>query len=59
MTRDETTSWLVRVVPFVWLALTFAWATIIVVTDRPAWEPALWIATALGPITALDRADDR
>ena len=54
MTRDEIDSWIVRIVPVVWLAVTFAWAVVIVVTDRPAWEPALWIAATLGPLASLD-----
>lgn len=44
-----------RVVPVVWLALSAAWATVIVVTDQVTWPLALWIATTLGPLTAIDR----
>ncbi len=44
-----------RFVPFVWLALSAAWAAVIIVTDQVAWPLALWIATTLGPLTALER----
>jgi hypothetical protein len=39
--------------PFLWLALSILWAAVIFVTDEPAWVLALWIATTLGPLTAL------
>ncbi len=44
-----------RVLPFAWLALSAAWAAVIFVTDQLAWPLALWIATTVGPLTALDR----
>ena len=48
-------STLQRVVPFAWLALSAAWAAVIVVTDQVAWPLAIWIATTLGPLTAIER----
>ncbi len=33
--------------------MSAAWAVVIVVTDRLAWPLALWIATTLGPLTAM------
>jgi hypothetical protein len=44
-----------RVLPFAWLALSATWAAVIIVTDQLAWPLALWIATTVGPLTALDR----
>lgn len=44
-----------RILPFAWLALSAVWAAVIVVTDQLAWPLALWIATTVGPLTALDR----
>ena len=40
--------------PFIWLALSAAWAGIVLVTGRPAWPLAIWIATTVGPLAALD-----
>lgn len=54
MTRDGVTARFVRIVPWLWLALTLSWGVIIAVTNRPAWELALWIAATLGPLTSLD-----
>lgn len=48
-----------RVVPFVWLALSATWATVIVVTDQVAWPLAIWIATTVGPLTAVERRHRR
>lgn len=55
-TRRST---VLRILPFAWLALSAAWAVVIVVTDLVAWPLALWIATTLGPLTALDRRERR
>ncbi len=44
-----------RVLPFAWLALSAMWAAVILITDQLAWPLALWIATTVGPLTALDR----
>ena len=44
---------LVSVLPWMWLGLSAAWAVVIFATDRPAWPLALWIATTVGPLTAL------
>lgn len=41
--------------PLAWLALSAAWAGVIFVTDQVAWPLALWIATTVGPLAALDR----
>ena len=46
-----------RVLPLAWLALSATWAAVIVVTDQLAWPLVLWIATTVGPLTALDRRD--
>lgn len=42
-----------RVIPLLWLVMSFAWAVVIVVTDAPAWPLAIFIATTVGPLTAL------
>ena len=44
---------LTTALPWLWLALSALWAVIIVTTDQLAWPLALWIATTLGPLTAL------
>jgi hypothetical protein len=43
------------VLPFAWIALSAVWAAVIFVTDQLAWPLALWIATTVGPLTALDK----
>ncbi len=42
-----------RLIPWLWLTLSMAWAAVIFVTDQPAWPLALWIATTVGPLTLL------
>jgi len=54
---DEVRPSLLRLVPFLWVALSLAWAVIVVVTDRPAWALALWVG--VGPLTELDRLAGR
>jgi len=49
--RQRWAKWL----PFLWLGLSAIWAAVIVVTDQLAWPLALWIATTLGPLTAMRR----
>lgn len=44
---------LVNALPWLWLGMSAAWAVVIVTTDRLAWPLALWIATTVGPLTAL------
>ena len=44
---------LLNALPWLWLGLSAAWAVVIFVTDDPAWPLALWIATTVGPLTAL------
>ena len=39
--------------PWLWLGLSAVWAVVIFVTDEVAWPLALWIATTVGPLTAL------
>ncbi len=56
---DDELPRLLRLVPLIWIALSLAWAIVIVVTDRPAWALALWVAANLGPLAALDRAGSR
>ena len=46
---------LLKAMPWLWLALSAAWAVVIFTTDQLAWPLALWVATTLGPLTALDR----
>ncbi len=41
---------------WLWLGLSAAWAVVIFVTDQLAWPLALWIATTVGPLTALKPA---
>ena len=48
-----------RALPFLWLGLSFLWAVVIIVTDHVAWPLALWIATTVGPLTALQRRATR
>jgi hypothetical protein len=43
-----------RFLPFAWLALSAVWAAVIFITDQLAWPLALWIATTVGPLTALE-----
>jgi hypothetical protein len=57
--EDTPRSTLRRALPFAWLALSAAWAGVILITDRVAWPLALWIATTVGPLTALDRRSRR
>lgn len=53
-------SWPAKALPFLWLGLSFVWAVVIVVTDQVAWPLALWVATTVGPLTALhSRTDGR
>lgn len=42
-----------RALPWLWLALSALWAVVIFVTDAVAWPLALWVATTVGPLTAL------
>jgi hypothetical protein len=44
---------LTTTLPWLWLALSAFWAVIILTTDQLAWPLALWVATTLGPLTAL------
>ena len=44
---------LLSALPWLWLGLSAAWAVVIFVTDQLAWPLALWIATTVGPPTAL------
>ncbi len=48
-----------RILPFAWLAFSAVWAAVIIVTDQLAWPLALWIATTVGPLTALDKRHHR
>lgn len=52
-------SWPTGALPFLWLGLSFLWAVVIIVTDHVAWPLALWIATTVGPLTALQRRATR
>ncbi len=45
---------LVNALPWLWLAMSAAWAVAIFATDQLAWPLALWIATTVGPLTALE-----
>lgn len=44
---------LLNALPWLWLGLSAVWAVVILVTDQLAWPLALWIATTVGPLTAL------
>ena len=46
-----------KVVPWLWLAMSLAWAVVIVVTDELAWPLALWIATTVGPLLYLNNPE--
>ena len=45
---------LVNALPWLCLAMSAAWAVVIFATDQLAWPLALWIATTVGPLTALE-----
>ncbi|MCZ7534001.1 MAG: hypothetical protein M5U23_11475 [Acidimicrobiia bacterium] len=42
-----------RLLPWLWLGFSMAWAVVIFVTDQLAWPLALWIATTVGPLIYL------
>lgn len=42
-----------KALPWLWLGLSAVWVVVIFVTDQVAWPLALWIATTVGPLTAL------
>ncbi len=44
---------LLNALPWLWLGMSAAWAVVIFATDQLAWPLALWIATTVGPLTAL------
>jgi hypothetical protein len=44
---------LLNALPWLWLGLSAVWAVVIVVTDQLAWPLAVWIATTVGPLTAM------
>jgi hypothetical protein len=44
---------LLNALPWLWLGLSAVWAVVIFVTDHLSWSLALWIATTVGPLTAL------
>lgn len=45
---------LLNALPWLWLGMSAAWAAVIFSTDQVAWPLALWIATTVGPLTALN-----
>jgi hypothetical protein len=51
--------WTRRAIPLLWLAMSMVWAVEILITDQLAWPLALWIATTLGPLTALQARNNR
>lgn len=51
MTSLTRTVW--HALPWLWLGLSVAWAAVIIVTEQRAWPLALWLATTVGPLTAL------
>ena len=59
MSADATRLLLRRAVPWLWLAMSLAWAVVIIVTDELAWPLALWIATTVGPLTYLTRTESK
>ena len=44
---------LLKTLPWLWLGMSAVWAVVILATDQLAWPLALWIATTVGPLTAL------
>jgi len=44
---------LLNALPWLWLGMSAAWVVVIFITDQLAWPLALWIATTVGPLTAL------
>ena len=57
VSAHTTTGRLQQAVPWLWLAVSLAWAVVIIVTDQVAWTLALWIATTVGPLTYLSRSE--
>ena len=53
MSARAIRGWLRQAVPWLWFAMSLAWAVVIIVTDELAWPLALWIATTVGPLTYL------
>ncbi|MFZ0014473.1 MAG: hypothetical protein WAL25_10210 [Acidimicrobiia bacterium] len=58
MRAGEPTGRVRKAIPWLWLAVSLAWAIVIIVTDHLAWPLALWIATTVGPLTYLSRQRD-
>ena len=44
---------LLNALPWLWLGLSAVWVVVIFATDQVAWPLALWIATTVGPLTAM------
>ncbi len=60
LTQDRNSrARLTTALPWLWIALSALWAVIILTTGQLAWPLALWIATTLGPLTALRSRLDR
>ena len=59
MTAPVTSARWRHAVPWLWLAISLAWAAVIIVTDQLAWPLALWIATTVGPLTYLRRSKNQ
>jgi hypothetical protein len=53
MTADKSTGRILQALPWLWLAMSLAWAIVIIVTEHLAWPLALWIATTVAPLTYL------
>lgn len=51
MSSRTRTAW--GALPWLWLGLSVVWAVVIIVTEQVAWPLALWVATTVGPLTAL------
>lgn len=52
-TAGDRRAHLLNALPSLWLGMSAAWAVVIFTTDQLAWPLALWIATTVGPLTAL------
>lgn len=49
----ERRAHVLNALPWLWLGLSAVWAGVIFATDQVAWPLVVWIATTVGPLTAL------
>ena len=56
--RTARSTRLLNALPWLWLAVSAAWAVVIVVTDQPAGPLALMVGATVGPLMALKTRRD-